>query len=95
MGLFKKENISCIVKSTEKYISFYLGDLRFIDSIQLLSIPLESLVECCAKDGGLKNFELLKHETDKPHLLLRKGAYPYDYMNEFEKVDEITLPTQK
>jgi hypothetical protein len=61
----------------------------------LLSAPLESLVKSCAKDGGLKNFELLKRETDKPHLLLRKGAYPYDYMNEFDKVDEITFPTQK
>ena len=57
MGLYKKEHISCIAKSTEKYISFSLGDLRFIDSYQLLSAPLESLVESCAKDGGLKNFE--------------------------------------
>ena len=95
IGLFKKENISCIAKSTEKYISFSLGDFRFIDSYQCLSAPLESLVEFCAKDGGLKNFELLKRETDKPHLLLRKGVYLYDYMDTFDRFDETILPTHK
>jgi hypothetical protein len=39
IGLFKKENISCIAKSTEKYISFSLCDFRFIDSYQCLSVP--------------------------------------------------------
>jgi hypothetical protein len=72
-----------------------LGDFRFIDSYQCLSAPLESLVEFCAKDGGLKNFELLKRETDKPHLLLRKGVYLYDYMDTFDKFDETILPTHK
>ena len=28
-------------------------------------------------------------------LLIRKGAYPYDYMNSWERFDENTLPPKK
>lgn len=31
----------------------------------------------------------------KVHLLLRKGIYPYDYMDTIEKFDETALPTKK
>ena len=36
--------VSCIPNNTEKYISFSLGQLRFIDSAQFLLAPLDKLV---------------------------------------------------
>ena len=36
--------ISCIPNNTEKYISFSLGQLRFIDSAQFLLASLDKLV---------------------------------------------------
>ena len=37
-------NISCIPNNMEKYISFSLRSLRFIDSVQFLLAPLDRLV---------------------------------------------------
>ena len=28
-------------------------------------------------------------------MLIRKGAYPYEYMNSWEKIDETSLPPKK
>ena len=38
--------IKCIPNNMEKYISFSLGKLRFIDSVQFMLSSLDSLVEC-------------------------------------------------
>ncbi|KAG1650299.1 hypothetical protein GQR58_028156 [Nymphon striatum] len=59
--------------------------LRFIDSFKFMASSLDSLV---------KNIQ--KHENLEKHCsgnsLLRKGVYPYDYMNSLEKLDETSLP---
>ena len=39
-----KYKLSCIPNNTEKYISFSLGHLRFIDSVQFLLTSLDRLV---------------------------------------------------
>jgi len=38
-GKFKTKSLSCIPDNMEKYISFSLGNLRFIDSLQFLNAP--------------------------------------------------------
>ena len=40
-------------------------------------------------------WELVNKDTDKYLLLLRKGAYPYDYMNSWERFNENMLPLKK
>ena len=55
----------------EKYISFQLRQLRFIDSLQFLNTSLEKLVEGC------KDFPIPSKYVDNA-LLLRKGVYPYE-----------------
>lgn len=77
----------------EKYISFSLGNLNFIDSFQFLPASLENLVNNLAKEGEDK----FKHTHDyvgtkKLPLLLRKGVYPYDYMDSSTRFEETTLP---
>ena len=40
-----KGDLNCIVNNMEKYISFSIGKLRFIDSLQFLNASLDKLVE--------------------------------------------------
>ena len=84
-----REEIKCILTNTEKYISFSLGNLRFIDSVNFLLSSLDKLVK------GSDEFTIMKKlmpEENKRQLLLRKGIYPYEYMDSFEKFGEIKLP---
>jgi hypothetical protein len=61
-----------------------------------MNASLERLVSNLSKSGVDMFPTLQKHtEADKLPLLLRKGAYPYDYMDSYEKFDEETLPRQE
>ena len=94
MGMIKDRPISCIPTNDEKNISFSIGDLRFIDSLQFLNASLEKLVSNLAKEGEGK-FRVLKRYVEgkeKILLLLRKGVYPYEYFDSFAKFSETGLP---
>jgi hypothetical protein len=94
LGKLSSEKISCIPNNTEKYISFSVGNLVFIDSLQFLSSSLERLVDNLSKEGDEKFKILNKYvESDKVPYLLRKGVYPYEYMDSFGKFEETRLPT--
>jgi len=82
-------NITCIPNNTEKYISFSLGQLKFPDSFQFMSSSLEKLVKASAKD----DFKITKKTFgDKTDFLCRKGVYPYEYIDNWEKCNETELP---
>ena len=68
--------IKCIPTNTEKYISFSLGNLRFIDSINFLLNSLEKLVDWSDEFPIIKK---MMPEENKRQLLLKKGVYPYEY----------------
>ena len=38
------------------------------------------------------SLQLMDHNNNKFILLLRKGVYPYDYMDDWEKFNETSLP---
>ncbi|KAK3107584.1 hypothetical protein FSP39_017789 [Pinctada imbricata] len=95
LGFFKDYEINCIAQNTEKYVSFSLGHLRFIDSYQFLGSSLGTLVEILASDGGLEHFHQLRDEFPNPNqsnLLLQKGVYCYEYVDSPEKFNRTTLP---
>ena len=84
--------IRCIPTNTEKYISFSLGNLRFIDSVNFLLSSLEKLVM------GIDEFPIMNKlmpEENKRHLLIKKGIYPYEYMGSFERFGETQLPEKE
>ena len=95
-GMLKNKEINCIPNNTEKYISFSIEKLDFIDSLQFMNASIERLVSNLSKNGADMFAVLRKHtEAEKVQLLLRKGVYPYDYMDSGKKIDKETLPSQE
>ena len=86
-------NINAIPNNMEKYMAFMLGNhLTFIDSFQFMSSSLEKLVSNLPRES-------LKHTSKrfkglKLDLMVRKGVYPYDYMDSFKKFKE-QLPSKE
>ena len=97
LGKFKDAKLTCIAQNTERYVSFSLGGLRFIDSFQFLTSSLETLVEDLGKDGidAFPHFSSEFPRNDRAKLLLRKGVYPYDYMDDEARFGETALPPRE
>ena len=102
------EKINCIPCNEERYISFsrevivdkfinkenkeveVKRELRFIDSFRFMPSSLDALSKNLSKDQ-CKNIS--KHYTgNQLDLLLRKGAYPYDYVDTIDRLNETELP---
>ena len=84
--------IKCIPTNTEKYISFTVGNLRFIDSENFLLSSLDKLVK------GSEEFPIMHSivaEENKRRLLLKKGIYPYEHMDSFERFGKTKLPEKE
>ena len=86
---FRDGKISCIAQNMEKLISFSYGQFRFVDSFAFLSTSLNQLVKNTPKEN-LHITKMMEHFE----LLCRKGVYPYEYMNDFNKFEETRLPTK-
>ena len=83
--------IEVIPNGLEKYMTFILNkNLVFIDYMQFMNSILEKLVKNLSNNDfkywteefGSKNSEILK----------QKDAYPYEYMNSFNRFSEEKLP---
>ena len=68
-------------------------NLVFVDSMQFMNTSLDKLV----KNLSHEDFKYLVEEfgTESLELLKQKGAYPYEYMNSFERFKEKKLPDRK
>ena len=102
-----EEDISCIPNNEENYISFtkqvivekfvnkegkdinVKRELRFIDSLKFMASSLDKL----ASNLKIDQFVNLKkyYSGNQLSLLLRKGVYPYDYVDCLKKLDETSL----
>ena len=89
-----KMDINAIPNNMEKYMAFMLGNhLTFIDSFQFMSSSLDKLVSNLPAEA-LK-YTNKRFQKEKFKLMTRKGVYPYDYMDSFEKFNETELPTKE
>ena len=59
-------------------------ELRFIHSFKFMSSSLDSLVNNLAK-GGHEFWGFEGYISEQRSLLIRKGVYPYEYMDSWEK----------
>ena len=103
--------IDCIPNNEEKYISFtkqilvdtfmnekgeekeVKRDIRFIDSFKFMAASLDSLVKNLPKESF--NNILKFYEGDQLNLLLRKGVFPYEWFDNFDRLSETNLPPKE
>ena len=90
MANLNKE-VKCVANNMEKYITFSVDGLRFIDSLNFLLTSLDSLVEVTPKEA----FKITKSISNCSELLYKKGIYPYEYVDSFEKFAETSLPSKE
>ncbi|XP_041351368.1 uncharacterized protein LOC121370296 [Gigantopelta aegis] len=96
IGKIQSKPISCIPNNMEKYISFSLGCMDFIDSFQFMNFSLEKLVSNLAKEGPSKFVHMTQHfGADQLPLLLRKQVYPYEYFDSEARFLETQLPPKE
>ena len=106
-----KGDIDCIPNNEEKYISFSknikTGEYKnkrgetknkyfkivFKDSLKFLNSSIEALVKNLPKDG-FKNLEKY-FTTEQVKLLKQKEFFPYDYLEDIEKLKDKKPPPQK
>ena len=67
-------------------------ELRFIDSIKFMSSSLDSLVNNLAR-GGHEFWGLESYNDHQCELLIRKGIYPYEYMDSWDRFKETSPPS--
>ena len=95
LGKHKKRRLTVIPNTIEKYISFSLANIKFIDSFQFMGASLQKLVNNLASEG-LQMFKITtKYIKENQDLLIRKGVYPYDYVNKSSKLLECSLPSKE
>jgi hypothetical protein len=68
-------------------------ELRFLDSFKFMASSLDKLTKGLGKDD-FKNLDLMTAHfpREQQEMLKHKGIYPYEYMNEFSKLGETSLP---
>ena len=101
MRNFPQVEISLIGQGMEKYLTVGWGEhLVFKDSYQFLPNPLDTLASNLLRSGKEKFKQLTSAFTRDNvlhpsfDLLMRKGVFPYDYLDSWEKLDEQALPPQ-
>ena len=94
-----KEKIDAIPNSGEKFMTFSIGNLKVIDSLQLLAGSFENSTESLKSKTGdpYDKFEAMKAKFTKEELALigRKGFYPYEFVDSPEKLTYQGLPSKE
>ena len=108
---YSSGNINCIPNNEEKYISFTKSvivgnytnkkgeiknktyDLRFIDSYKFMAAPLDKLVSNLPETAFKNNKRF--YTGDELKILMRKGVYPYDYMDSLSVLRKLNFRLRK
>jgi hypothetical protein len=83
-------SVKIIALNLERYISFEIQHLRFIDSYQFLKAKLEKLVSNLPRDS----LRHTKRHVGDNELLFAKGIFPYKWFDSFEKFNCTELPSK-
>ena len=97
--IFKELNnfdvdIAIIPKGIDKYMSIIVNrHITFIDSLQFYNSSLDTLASNL-EDNDFKNLTS-EFGIDKLEMLKRKDAYPYEWVDSYEKFKHSSLPEKK
>ena len=72
-----------------------LTELRFINSFKFMSFVMSSSLDSLTKNlvrGGKKLFGFEDYSELQYGLLTRKGVYPYEYINSWDRFEDTQLP---
>ena len=88
---FPNKKIHIIGQAYEEYLVIGFGPhMIFKDSYQFMAYSLEQLCKELANSGAERFVHLKKQfpslQQDQLQLLLRKGVYPYEFMNDWDKL---------
>ena len=78
----------------ERYTSFSIGRVQFIDSFQFTMQSLEKLVKTLDDDDCRHTRKAFKNEEEF-HLMRRKGVFPYDFFDSVEILTSPELPSRE
>ena len=98
---YPTREIEPIAQNLERYLQVKWGEnLVFRDSLQFLTASLESLVESLRKTDETRFTRLqsvigAKYPAADHKLLLRKGVFPYEYLDSFAKMTDAQLPPRE
>ena len=88
------EVITVIPKGIDKYMSIIIiRHITFIDSLQFSDSPLDTLASNL-EDNNSK-YLTSKFGIDQLEILKRKDAYPYEWVDSYEKFKHLPLPEKK
>ncbi|KAE9522903.1 hypothetical protein AGLY_016714 [Aphis glycines] len=96
---FDDKNIHVIPNSTEKYISFSKEvalrfSIKFVDTFRFMASSLSELADNLLEDKS-RFKETLKLFSNKTlDLVTRKGVFPYEYIDNWSKLNETRLPSK-
>jgi len=86
------EKLEIIPKNSDNYVTITADKFQFLDTMSFLTASLESLVDTQLKSGA-DSFKISKkHYKENLEDFLRKGVYPYEYMDTFDRFNEPELP---
>ena len=104
MGVIAKNKEDYISSSIKAEVDKYIDkngiekskemELRFIDSFKFMSSSLDSLINNLAR-RGIKFFGFEEYSENHYELLIKKGIYPYEYMTDWGKFNEMKLPPRE
>jgi hypothetical protein len=89
-GKASYRSVKIIALNLERYISFEIQHLRFIDSYQFLNAKLEKLVSNLPRDS----LRHTKRHMGENELLFAKGIFPYEWFDSSGKFDCTELPSK-
>ena len=95
--LSEQVELSAIPLNYEKFISFNIGELRFIGSVQFMGSSLDKLIgNLYDKEDKYKNFNFIKREIPNNYeLVCQKGYYPYEWVDGLDKLNYKGLPPRE